>query len=235
MPAIYQSREATKGRPGMVANRTGEIIASKGLVIPSAQLAANDVLESVILPADHIPVDLILDTDDMDGAAGMTLDVGFMTGLPGVADSARTVGQEFAAALTTAQAGGVARLTLLKAFRISPVGYDRSIGVKIAVVAATPVAPIAASGLNRGAWQPNTAYALNDYVVLPDGRRLKCTTAGTSQGLPTSPTNLGGLWLPPTLAPTAYAATQADGTVTWTMADMAVGITLLSRFGRAGA
>ena len=54
------------------------------------------------------------------------------------------------------------------------------------------------------AWQPNTAYAVNDCVIpqTPNGYIYRCTTAGTSSGLtPTFPATLG--------------QTYNDGNVVW--------------------
>lgn len=238
MPAIYQSKEALDARPAISAERAGAVSVVRGLIPVTAALAANDVGEAVRLPAGHVPVDVILDSDDLDtnGTPTLTLDVGFMSGIPGVADGSRTVGTDFLAASTAGQAGGAAaRSTLQRAFRHSPVGYDRSIGFKAAAGAATGVASLTNLNVNRGGWMPLTAYALNDFIVLPDGRRMKCTTAGTSQAQPANPNGqAGGDWLPTNFTTTAYNATVSDGTAVWTMADPSIGITLISRPARGG-
>jgi hypothetical protein len=100
---------------------------------------ANDVVDIGTLPANHIVSDVIIDTDDLDsnGTPLISLDVGMMTGTPGDTVNSRTTGNEFFAADTTARTGGVARMTKSAGLRVAPVGYDRSIGVKFAAVAAT--------------------------------------------------------------------------------------------------
>lgn len=234
MPNLYQSRDALDGRPAVSANHANDLTVVRGIIIPSAALAASDVLEGPRLAADHIVTDIILSTDKLDsnGSPTITLDCGFMSGLPGKNDNTRTVGADFLSASTVGQAGGSARPSILSAFRQSSVPYDRTIGVKVNAGPATGVAPVSATN-GRGQWQPNTAYAVNDYVILADGRRLKCTTAGTSQSL-TNPLGQTGYWQPPAFAPTAYNATVADGSVTWTMADFMIQIDVEFRFQRGG-
>ena len=79
-----------------------------------------------------------IDSDDLDSNGSPTLayDVGVLTGTPGDT-TRRTCGTEFFAATTASQAAGVTRLAKGTGFRIAPVGYDRSIGIKITTAAAT--------------------------------------------------------------------------------------------------
>lgn len=102
-------------------------------------LLANDLIDIGILPANHTVHDMIIDTDDLDSNATplISVDVGMMSGTPGDTVSARTVGQEFFAADTTARTGGLSRMTRQTGMRVTPTGADRSIGVKINAAAAT--------------------------------------------------------------------------------------------------
>lgn len=102
-------------------------------------LLANDLIDIGILPANHTIVDMAIDTDDLDsnGAPLISLDVGILSGTPGDTVSARTMGNEFFAADTTARTGGVSRMTKSAGFRVAPTGADRSIGVKVVAAAAT--------------------------------------------------------------------------------------------------
>ena len=102
-------------------------------------LAANDLIDIGILPANHIVTDVIIDTDDLDSNATplISVDVGMMSGTPGDTVNVRTVGQEFFAADTTPRTGGLSRMTRQTGMRITPTGADRSIGVKIVAAAAT--------------------------------------------------------------------------------------------------
>lgn len=128
---------------------SGEVVAVRyKFALTTAILgAANDIVDLGVLPANCRVVDAVLDADDMDsnGTPTLAFDVGIMTGRPGDAldtdgVTARTCGNEFFAASTVGQAGGSARMSAKGGFRVAPVGYDRSIGLKIQAAAATPVA-----------------------------------------------------------------------------------------------
>lgn len=99
----------------------------------------NDIIEMGELPGYSKVVDMILDTDDIDDAAGLVLDVGIMDGTFGDATSVRTCGNEFFDGSTLGQAGGVARMTLQTGFNVDSIpDVGRGIGVKIATAAGTP-------------------------------------------------------------------------------------------------
>ena len=74
---------------------------------------------------------------------------------------------------------------------------------------------------NYPAWQPLTTYKINDFVnkTAPNGRRYRCTTAGTSAATEPSATNIPANPWPtgahPTPGPLGHQ-TVTDGTVVWT-------------------
>lgn len=111
--------------------------------------AANDVIEMLTLPADHVPVDFDLVCDDFDsnGTPTIACKVGLLTGTPG--DSSRVIGsvgtELLAAASTTLQAAAAVRHPIsaaqAAAFRqIAPSTSDRSIAIGISAAAATNIA-----------------------------------------------------------------------------------------------
>lgn len=108
--------------------------------LTAAQLVANDVIDLGILPAGHTITHAVLIPDDLDTGAGITLDVGLMTGTVGDGTSVRTVGTELFAATTAAQTGAATTATAKSAYTISAAATDRSIGVKIV---AAPVGGVA--------------------------------------------------------------------------------------------
>lgn len=110
--------------------------------LPTAQNITGDIIDIGTLPAYHTVSDMILVPDDLDtnGSPAMTLDVGIMSGTPGDTVTARTCGAEFFSAATGAQTATVLRPTLATAFKVLPTEADRSIGVKIALQAATAAA-----------------------------------------------------------------------------------------------
>lgn len=137
--ALRQATQVVNKLPVPSADSATEVIAVIGDYVVPSGLALNDVVEMCPLPAGYVPVDYLLDVEDTDsnGSPAMALDVGILSGSYGVADNARTCGSEGAAAITTAQAGGIARPTKIGFSRIAPTTGDRGFGIKVQAAAAT--------------------------------------------------------------------------------------------------
>lgn len=134
--AFYQSKELTERRPALNPRSASEVVSVRAEFDLSAVLALNDLIEMAILPANCVPVDFVLDCDDISTAADVTLDVGVMAGTVGdTTPGNRTTGAEVFAASTVGQAGGLVRPTLKTATRIAPATVDRAIGIKVAAAA----------------------------------------------------------------------------------------------------
>lgn len=121
----------------------GDVIVQEYYVdVTAAQIVLNDIVDLGVLPANHTVTDMILIPDDLDtnGAPTIALDVGIMSGEPGDTVTARTCGNEFFAADTSARTGAIARMSKAAGFRVQPTGSDRSIGVKFQAGAATAAA-----------------------------------------------------------------------------------------------
>lgn len=130
----YVESSRVKKTPISVA-QSGQMAAVAGQVAVTTSLAANDVLGLVVLPAEHEIVDFILDTTDLDSNATKTikLDVGVVN-----ADKNNLVtDSELITESTVAQAGGVARSDTIKGLRLAASNANRTVGVKVATVAAT--------------------------------------------------------------------------------------------------
>jgi hypothetical protein len=144
----YATPFSDPGGNGQVAypSEAGQLISNRYTFqlgrngIPNT-LLANDIVDIGILPANCTIEDILIDTDDLDTNATplISVDVGIMSGTPGDVVSARSLvaGQEAFLADTTARTGGIARTTRQQILRVAPVGFDRSIGVRIVAVAAT--------------------------------------------------------------------------------------------------
>lgn len=222
--ALKQSDVVTRRQPARV--NAGPSVVSMRAVFPiSAALAAGDIIEMLVLPADCVLVDAVLDADDLDSGASPTLayDVGIMSGPVGLKDTTRTVSNQIFSGATTGQAAGAARASARTAFTIEPKGVDRSIGIKVSTAAATAVVSSASGTNNRGLWQASTAYAQNDYIILPNGLRAWASTAGTS-----------GTDIPLAFDSTLFGATVTDGGVTWTIQDPYLALTVSYRSTYAG-
>jgi hypothetical protein len=138
MPTLRQADQIVQNLPAISADGYEPIVIVGDYTV-EAGLAANDVVEMVILPAGYVPVNAHLACEDTDsnGAPTITLDMGLISGAAGAKDNARTGGNEAFAASTVAQAGGVAVPTKKDFFLVAPSSSDRGFGVKLAAGAAT--------------------------------------------------------------------------------------------------
>jgi hypothetical protein len=227
MATFYKSSTAKNNRPMPVAGGS-ETISHKVVFNVTEELraagktafAANDIVELCPLPAGHVPVDAIIAADILGSSTNdLTYDIGLMSGTPGHADLTRTVGTElFSGAVVGNDSASMARMTGYAGLLVTGVDYDRSIGLKVSQ-AATTAPTLTANGTNPvGLWQPSTAYAVGDWIWLPNGLRAKVTTAGTS-----------GLLFPGGLTTGINAGTVTDGGVTWTLVDLFFSLTLFYR------
>lgn len=137
--ALYRSDFAVGRAPTPYPDRAGNVVTVALEFTVPAGLAANDVIEMGPLPAYSTVVDATLDVDDLDtnGTPTISLDVGIVSGNAGENNGARTCGNEFFAADTTARAGGIARMSKSTGFRIAKTDADRGVGIKLAAGAAT--------------------------------------------------------------------------------------------------
>ncbi len=140
MAAVLQSKQIAANQPAVTAGGAHDLVALVGDYELSAALVVNDLIEFVELPPGHVPVDVILDTPDLDSnvAPAVVVQVGLMAGNVGDTTLAsRTTGAEFIAASTVAQAGGIARMAVAGGTRVAPSTSRRSIGLKVATAPAT--------------------------------------------------------------------------------------------------
>lgn len=90
--------------------------------------SAADVIEMVGLPAGYVPVDVIIDTEDL--GATITGEVGILTGTFGDTVNARTCGAQFIAASALGTAG-IKRMDVAGGGRIAPTTADRGLGISL--------------------------------------------------------------------------------------------------------
>lgn len=142
--AIILSQFATRVQNTVNADAAGKTVANDFFVdLLATDLVAGNVIDLGILPAGNSVsnVQLMCDKLDSNGTPAITLDVGLMSGEVGVADAARTVGQELFAGSNNAQSGtAVATPATRAALTIAATKFDRSIGVKIVTAPATAAA-----------------------------------------------------------------------------------------------
>lgn len=127
--ATLTSNTAKNSRPAISGAGADDLIAVRGEYSLAAALALNDLIELVKLPAGHVPVDFVADTDDLDTGATPTLAMsfGFTAG----------TGDELRAAGAFGQAAGIQRADSVLPFRIAPTNADRIVGAKVTTAPAT--------------------------------------------------------------------------------------------------
>lgn len=116
-----------------------EVLSAKAKVtLTTGQLALNNVLSMVVLPADCVPVGYVLNSGDLDSNGTPLIQLGF-----GVLNADETaIATSLITGSTIAQAGGIVLHTASKAAydalgAITSSDKDRMIGVVISTAAAT--------------------------------------------------------------------------------------------------
>jgi len=139
--ANYKSLQVTNGLPIPTADCATDLVPIVATFVVPAGLTLNDVIEMGPLQNGYVPIDLIAAFPDLDsnGTPTVKFDAGMLSG--NYNDSgARTCGNEFFAADTSAQAGGLARMNKAAGAQIAPTANDRSWGLKVNTAPATLVA-----------------------------------------------------------------------------------------------
>lgn len=147
--AIRKSDFAT-GIKQMPIAQGGEVLSVRvAFTLPA--FGAGDVIELLVLPEDHVPIDWYVDVDDIDtnGSPTATFDVGIINAAEtAVSAVAADGGAKWATALTTAQAGGFVRNTGIATGRTLPSATGRRfVGVVAVGAAATFAAGVIAMTL----------------------------------------------------------------------------------------
>lgn len=104
----------------------------------AAVLALNDVIYMGDLPAGHVPVDFMLDSDDVSAGADVVMAVGIINGTDnGLSTAAADGGAAWLSGSTIGQAGGMARPTTNVLSRVTSSETSRRVGVHISTAATT--------------------------------------------------------------------------------------------------
>lgn len=145
--ANHQSDYA-KGIRQMPVAKGSEIVSVRMQVSLPATHADEDVIEFGHLPEDHVPVDFVLDSADIDTNVTPTivLDAGLLNaGKTAISTDADDGGAAWLTGSTIGQAGGMARPTVRALWLTVPKATTkRMLGAQIKTVAATPAAGVVA-------------------------------------------------------------------------------------------
>ena len=138
MATNFLSAAAGGARPANTVTGAGQLTVNEGKYSLLAALVINDTIGLCKLPAGHVPVDFILDSDDLD-----------TNGTPLITLSAGIVGGDTDAFFSTndvAKAGGIARMDALAGRRLAPTNTERVVGLLVVAAPATGTA----SGVIKG-------------------------------------------------------------------------------------
>lgn len=119
----------TSLNPLVEGGRVNELIVEHKTYTILAALVVSDTIAMCTLPANHIVVDCLLTSDDLDtdGSPAIVLDVGVIGGdTDALIDGA-----------TIAQGAGMQRMNAIAGIRLAASTSDRSIGVTVQVAPAT--------------------------------------------------------------------------------------------------
>lgn len=127
----YVAPSADVQRPAVTVTGAGQATVNHGVMALAVALANGDTVALAKLPAGHVPVDFIVDADDLDSGAeaALVFDVGVLG--EGEDPDAFITGSEIG------QAGGVARLSNVAGRRLEAVEYDRLVGITVTTAPAT--------------------------------------------------------------------------------------------------
>jgi len=129
-----------KGIKPMPVAQGSEIVAVRMEYSLAAALALNDVIYMGDLPVDHVPVDFMVDADDLDtnGAPAIVLDVGIINATDnGLSAASDDGGAGWLLSSNIGQAGGMARPTTNVLSRVKPTSSSRRVGVHVSTGPAT--------------------------------------------------------------------------------------------------
>lgn len=144
----YDAAKATVQFPAPSASVQGDVKANRGFIdlAETGALALADVVNLAKLPANHVPVDVIIDTAELDSGTAIVLDIE-------IYDPVAVASYPVIAGATVGQAGGVARLDLADALNMAPVDNDCYLRATVATgpTTGTTTGKLAGTLMYRGA------------------------------------------------------------------------------------
>jgi hypothetical protein len=138
--ATIDSNMSVSNAPVVTPNRAGEVIAQRGYVsLLAAQIVVANIIKLCKLPAGCVPVDLVIDFDELDANGSPTTTATF-----GILNDAGDALDVSAGSLSTTQlgAGGIQAATTAAFMRVAATTADRYIAVILGGTVATGAAGI---------------------------------------------------------------------------------------------
>lgn len=138
MASTLNSVQAAAKQPPVTGSRAGMPVTVRFEYSLSAALVVNDIIYMGDLPAGHLPVDLMVDSDDLDSGTAIVLQAGILNAGKTDIDATASGGAEWLGSSTVGQAGGMARMSGKAMSRVVVDDTnDRPMGIKVSTAPAT--------------------------------------------------------------------------------------------------
>ena len=148
---VTQSDYHTGVKPMPVA-QGAEVLAVRDTVAILTTKSLSDIAAMMPLPADHIPVDVILDFDDMDTGTSETWSMGVLNaGKTDLSTTTADGGAVWVVNTTAAQTGVIARPTTKTITRVKPSRTVRYLGLKLTAAGSATAGTVGITLLYRAA------------------------------------------------------------------------------------
>lgn len=128
----------------------GEVVAADVTISLPSTRTPSDVYSLLLLPADHIPVDFIVTSADIDTGTSLTLSFGLLnTAETDLSTTTADGGAAWLASSTVGQAGGLARPTTAVMSTVENAQTNRVFGVKVILAGSATAGNITVTLLYR--------------------------------------------------------------------------------------
>lgn len=152
MAQLITKSDYNVGTKTMPTAQGGEVLAVRDSAAWLTTKSLNDILALMPLPADHVPVDAILDSDDTDTGTSEQISLGILNaGMTDLSTATADGGGIWIDGSTVPQAGGIARPTTKFISRVKPAATTRYVGVKLKVPGSATAGTVGVTLLYRAA------------------------------------------------------------------------------------
>lgn len=131
--ATLKDAKIAANQPAKTSAQAGQIVVNSGSYECPDPLAVNTLIALAVLPAQHVPVDVILEADALDTGSAMRVSVGVLNS----DEDDLVASTNFITVSAIASTGGVARADTVAGLQLAASDSDRVIAVKVTTAATT--------------------------------------------------------------------------------------------------
>lgn len=150
MAQLVTTTDYHTGTKPMPVAQGAEVLCVRDSAAWATTKSLSDILAMMPLPVDHIPIDIILDTDDTDTGSSETLTVGLLNaGKTDISTATADGGGVWISGSAAPQTGVLARPTTKFITRVKPSSSVRYVGVKLATIGSATAGTVGVTMLYR--------------------------------------------------------------------------------------